>query len=723
MSLIAVYEWLASSLEPTRYLVLLLPLLFVYGVLFFDVGGGMGVRWLFFHERHTQRQRAGFAVGALTQEVMLVAALLFLGPRIQDELPSADLGLILLAPSLGWLPIVTLAIWLPRAGAVPGLPDLRSFWSGVALGAWLFVVLCAVPFLLLWWLLPEEGAWGMSRRALQLHTMALVGLSAFLVHYLRRWLSFRPADPNDIDRNTMTPAAGGCSLMGLTVAAYGASFYWMGALGPLAFLGYLALFLYTGREPYRLSLGPLQQVPSADGPKNLYLAPVAALPPPRGRTPEHALDLAAPLAAAPRGPLVVVAVSGGGLRAALWVSAVLIELEKKLRGFPYRVRLITGASGGMLGASYYVRTLLAPEARPGQAGRYDPRRPETEYHHPPSGPLLSAVAKDGLTATINTLLFRDLPRRLWNLDNPNNRGQALEDTWEQFLHAAGAAPVRCFQDLYAGEEAGWRPSLLFSPVLVEDGRRLLISNLWTEPLCVNHAPDTARSLRSRAGFDLAQLFGHEARQTLPVFTAARLSATFPYITPEITLPTLPPMRVVDAGYVDNYGVNLACRWLSELRADPARRAIFEEKVTGVLLLQLRDDIHALSGEPRRLGVPAWETGRRRRRRPRWQPKAASAVEGVFGPPQALFSTHQALQLFRNDEQLAELGRSLDTEQQPGFFRTEVIEMSARASLSWYLTTAEKRRIRRAAGEEVERLAPQLRAWWEAAWARSARPDV
>jgi hypothetical protein len=43
--------------------------------------------------------------------------------------------------------------------------------------------------------------------------------------------------------------------------------------------------------------------------------------------------------------LAVVAVSGGGARAALWSAVVLDRLERTLPGFPRRLRVITGASG------------------------------------------------------------------------------------------------------------------------------------------------------------------------------------------------------------------------------------------------------------------------------------------------------------------------------------------------------------------------------------------
>ena len=44
----------------------------------------------------------------------------------------------------------------------------------------------------------------------------------------------------------------------------------------------------------------------------------------------------------------MVATSGGGIAAAYWTALCLTELEKRYRDFPYHIRVITGASGGMV---------------------------------------------------------------------------------------------------------------------------------------------------------------------------------------------------------------------------------------------------------------------------------------------------------------------------------------------------------------------------------------
>jgi len=54
--------------------------------------------------------------------------------------------------------------------------------------------------------------------------------------------------------------------------------------------------------------------------------------------------------------VVVFAVSGGGIRSAVWTAVVLEKLEAALKHTPFRdhIRLFVGASGGMVGAAPYV---------------------------------------------------------------------------------------------------------------------------------------------------------------------------------------------------------------------------------------------------------------------------------------------------------------------------------------------------------------------------------
>src|SRR5437660_11914280 len=101
--------------------------------------------------------------------------------------------------------------------------------------------------------------------------------------------------------------------------------------------------------------------------------------------------------------MLVVAASGGGIRAGLWTAAVLAELERQVTGSSFDVRLITGASGGMVGAAYYA-------ARMDDLRRcaQDPvaRRNVLEG-------ILDDLSKDNLGPVMRHWVFRDVPLLLW----------------------------------------------------------------------------------------------------------------------------------------------------------------------------------------------------------------------------------------------------------------------------------------------------------------------
>ena len=156
--------------------------------------------------------------------------------------------------------------------------------------------------------------------------------------------------------------------------------------------------------------------------------------------------------------LVLMTTSGGAYRAAFWTTLVLEALEEQVPGFLEHVRLMTGASGGMVGAAYVAAMMEAPGGPAGRAVL-----PES-----PTARLSAETGDDSLTAVVRELIRRDLPKAvLWS--QSRDRGVVLEEQWRTL--------DRSFASLRDGEAAGWRPSLVLSPMVVETGRRLLFSNL------------------------------------------------------------------------------------------------------------------------------------------------------------------------------------------------------------------------------------------------------
>lgn len=329
-----------------------------------------------------------------------------------------------------------------------------------------------------------------------------------------------------------------------------------------------------------------------------------------GRSPAQAVP-----AASQKRPLIVVCASGGGISAAAWTMSVLTRLEELNGEFPYSVRIITGASGGMLGAAYYVGTLRSrPE--PGQVGVGEPLHMNADRADLGRRDLVNAITGDSLSRVAFTMLLNDIPDGVTPWGSMYDRGRALESAW---LRNTGGGLSRTFEELRADELAWRRPSLLFSPMMVEDGRRLLISNLSLDGM--------SATTNSRDGVDFFGLYPG-ARAKMSLATAARLSAGFPFVSPAPVLPFKERRRAVDAGYFDNHGTELACRWLH------VNSAWVDEHASAVMMLHIRTYRREEAAE---------EKG-----------GLGSAFSELSAPLRGLMSGRSAMMEFRNDRQVEQL---------------------------------------------------------------------
>ena len=159
------------------------------------------------------------------------------------------------------------------------------------------------------------------------------------------------------------------------------------------------------------------------------------------------------------GPVVVVAASGGGIRAALWTATVLTELERTDTRFAQGLRLVSSVSGGSVGALFYLDSWLQ-SPRPG---------PDE---------VTEKTGRDSLDATMWGLAYPDLWQGLlgalrtlldWTLD----RGWALEDSWDQQL----AAPGRRMSDWCDAVREGKLPPAILNATIIETGEPLLLGPL------------------------------------------------------------------------------------------------------------------------------------------------------------------------------------------------------------------------------------------------------
>ena len=374
--------------------------------------------------------------------------------------------------------------------------------------------------------------------------------------------------------------------------------------------------------------------------------------------------------------LVLVATTGGAYRAAFWTTVVLDELEREMPGFSRHIRLLTGASGGMVGAAYFAASMAEEPFAKG---------PETESL---TDRLREETGLDSLTPIMRRLVSRDLPQAFWPWTQGNDRGVELERTWESL--------GRPFADLHEGEYQGWRPSLIVSPMVVETGRRLLISNLSLSGLaeCRPETPGPnipgpdpggkVDRLLSRPAVEFFRVF-RDMKPGFKLATAIRMSATFPYASPAVSLPTVPPRRVVDAGYYDVYGVDIATSWLHQ------HRRWIRDNTSGAALVQIRaspiqidDQAHlAVSGRP---GSENALVNR-----------IATSLEALTSPIEGGLSALGWSMRFRNAGQVRSLQDYFDDGNKPDFFETFSFENSTRFAMNWFLSDIDIEEMRRSIG--------------------------
>lgn len=492
-------------------------------------------------------------------------------------------------------------------------------------------------------------------------------------------------------QQTVTPAVALCLVASLFVAIYG-TFVLLVPTGPegrwrslltnssLLVVLFVVLMWIGGLSNYKIRFEHLEVYYAQ--PVSRYAADKVRIV--TLRQPEAA-DLLGPEEPDPskRMPIVIVCSSGGGIRAAAWTMAILGRLDHSLVDFTYHVRLMTGASGGMLGNAYYATTVVPPSVS--GPSRHSQSWVEDFYEPLSARQMVRNVSKDSLSATVKQMLFGDLTRVVLPVNgSPGiDRGGVLEDQWKRYLGTAFSRAT--FGSLRAGEQERWRPTLVFSPMLVEDGRRLLLTNLNAEFMCYNGGHllggipgpthiavlDHYHDLYSQSAYQFSWWFP-QAFDDFPVSTAARMSASFPYVSPAGVIPTDHRRRVVDAGYYDNYGLSTATGWIQKC-LESSSKTDLENHCSGIIIIQIRDSLDVLGGDHLNLaGEPP-------------DPAFARGFQWLSSPVEAVMAARDSVSAFRNDASLERLSQEFDDRgYKDNFFTTARFEYSG-GVLTWYLT--------------------------------------
>ncbi len=269
--------------------------------------------------------------------------------------------------------------------------------------------------------------------------------------------------------------------------------------------------------------------------------------------------------------MIVIVTSGGGHRAAAFTMSVLQQLDSLSKGQLMRQTfLITGASGGMIGATYFRE--LYRRKRAGENINLQDRR----YVENISGDLLNAI--------FSSFVARDLiaPAQKFRI-GPYNYVKDRGYAFEQKLNANTYGLLdRQLKDYFQDEREANIPLMFYNSVVTRDSRKMLISTQPVSFMMKGWQDSTRMPQMDPDVIDFTAFFKNQDPYNLRMLTALRMNATFPIVLPNVWLPCEPVIDVMDAGLRDNYGQETSLRFLAQF--DDWIR----ENTRGVLLMQIRD---------------------------------------------------------------------------------------------------------------------------------------
>ncbi len=365
--------------------------------------------------------------------------------------------------------------------------------------------------------------------------------------------------------------------------------------------------------------------------------------------------------------MVFICSSGGGKRAALWTLAALQQADSLTGGkLMNQSILITGASGGLIGASYFREVIL--------------RQKQGEDVKPYSPSHQRKIATDNLNPLIFSLLANDLFVGFTKFEYAGQRySRDRGFTFEEQLNVDTEGMMDKKLSEYQKPEAdAIIPMLILSPTIINDGRKLYIS---PQPVSYLNSDilNFPRYHNSKfSGVDFQQMFKDQGGSNLRFLSGLRMSATFPYITPNTTLPTHPPIQIMDAGISDNFGITDAVRFIYSFREWIAANT------SGIVILSIRDS-------PKLAPIS--------------EENANTFVDDFTQPIASVYNNFENFQDITNDN-LVGYARSwfkdpidrVDIQYLPTSYVSILQKMdsirqhSVRASLSWRLTTREKQGV-------------------------------
>lgn len=346
--------------------------------------------------------------------------------------------------------------------------------------------------------------------------------------------------------------------------------------------------------------------------------------------------------------------SGGGLRASMFVMEALQHADSICgSNLMDHSMLITGASGGMLAGAYY-RELYLRDKTSNEIKRYN-----KEYSDAMSADLLNPVA---FSMVVNDLFFPWKEFRYDSVIYRKDRGYMFEQALNGNTGNVLDKPIEAYRE---AEYNSAIPLLLCYPTILNDARKLYVGTHSYSFLAYPNTRGYQHVTPEVDGVDIHHLLPDKRTGNLRLTSVLRMSCSFPLILPNVHLPTVPEIEVMDAGIRDNYGIESSVRFTSYFKDWIANNT------SGVVMLNIR----GLEQEvPIRTRI------------------SQGVFEKIVSPIGNLYLNWVEVQDYQNDYLLHQLKEELDVPLHVITVDYRPPPGRRRASLSFHLTAQEKEDI-------------------------------
>jgi hypothetical protein len=364
--------------------------------------------------------------------------------------------------------------------------------------------------------------------------------------------------------------------------------------------------------------------------------------------------------------MYIIATSGGGIRATTFTMNVLQTLDSITGGsLMKKTALITGASGGMLGAAFFKELAI--------------QKINDSSINLQSEKYVEAISADLLNPLFSSLVARDLlaPAQHFTMGNYaylKDRGYSFE---EKLKANTNGVLNKQLKDYIKLELEAVIPLTFYNSVITRDGRKLIICS---QPARFMMRPIIDSNTLGPVDPDAVDFVSYFAKQdpyNIRILSALRMNATFPYVLPNVLLPTNPVIDVMDAGFKDNTGLETALRFVNVFKP------WISENCSKVVIIQIRD-----------------------KKQGGWDNVLDSKNIGDLLTKPVLLTQHNLFrfQEYAQNQEMNLVQQGLGNQFERVVFEYEPINKAAAATLSFHITQREKTDIKASIGDTENKAA-------------------